>query len=84
MGITLTVLTRLFSFRKELRGTNEILRYLGRTATTIPSLYERDDTETSQVNLVFCFNCHNYVRILFFVFKDYKCFCIGCVVLVVD
>ncbi|PWA79012.1 Aminoacyl-tRNA synthetase, class I, conserved site-containing protein [Artemisia annua] len=35
---------------KELRGTNEILRYLGRTATTIPSLYERDDTETSQID----------------------------------
>ncbi|PWA55621.1 Aminoacyl-tRNA synthetase, class I, conserved site-containing protein [Artemisia annua] len=34
----------------KLRGTNVLLRYLGRIATTIPTLYKRDDIETSQID----------------------------------
>ncbi|GJV49192.1 glutamate--tRNA ligase, cytoplasmic [Tanacetum coccineum] len=33
----------------KLSGTN-VLRYLGRIATTIPTLYKRDDIETSQID----------------------------------
>nr|KAJ0217517.1 hypothetical protein LSAT_V11C300155410 [Lactuca sativa] len=32
----------------KLRGTNVIVKYLGRTSTTVPNLYERDAFETGQ------------------------------------
>lgn len=34
----------------KLRGTNVLLKYLGRTSTTIPNLYERDAFETGQID----------------------------------
>ncbi|KAJ0800642.1 putative glutamate--tRNA ligase [Helianthus annuus] len=34
----------------KLRGVNVLLRYLGRTATTIPSFYQRDGLETAQID----------------------------------
>ncbi|KAK1430084.1 hypothetical protein QVD17_12587 [Tagetes erecta] len=34
----------------KLHGTNILIRYFGRTATTIPSLYQRDAFETGQID----------------------------------
>ncbi|KAF5821074.1 putative glutamate--tRNA ligase [Helianthus annuus] len=34
----------------KLRGVNVLVRYLGRTSTTIPSLYQRDALETAQID----------------------------------
>lgn len=42
---------KFFSFRLKLRGTNVLLKYLARTSTAIPNLYERDAFETGQVNI---------------------------------
>ncbi|KAL7608286.1 hypothetical protein Lser_V15G14355 [Lactuca serriola] len=36
--------------RMKLRGTNVIVKYLGRTSTTVPNLYERDAFETGQID----------------------------------
>ncbi|KAJ0946962.1 putative glutamate--tRNA ligase [Helianthus annuus] len=37
-------------YRTKLRGVNVLVRYLGRTSTTIPSLYQRDALETAQID----------------------------------